>query len=110
LAIIANMGHEKDISLAKFQQSPLCTQIIEQVKRKQKLTFILPAFPAKSSNRNKTHGPLPDMGEVLALEHLQKMCLNIEKNYASGAEVIICSDGRVFNDLVFVSDRDLIQY
>src|SRR5690606_19008516 len=34
----------------------------------------------------------------------------IALNHKPGAEVIICSDGRVFNDLVFVSENDLNQY
>lgn len=110
LATIAGMGHDKDINLAKFRLSPLYNQIKTQVDSGQKLTFILPAFPAKSSNRNKTHGPLPDMGEILALKRLQQMCENINQSYKAGAEVIICSDGRVFNDLVFVSENDLNQY
>lgn len=110
LAIVASMGHQQDIDLRTFSQSPLCQSIEQAYLEKRKLTFILPAFPAKSSNRNKTHSPLPDLGELLALQRLQKMCEQIELIYSPGAEVIICSDGRVFNDLVNVSDQDLTLY
>lgn len=110
LAIVASMGHQQDIDLTEFGQSPLYTALVDACTNKRKLTFILPAFPAKSSNRNKTHGPMPDFGELLALKRLQKMCDEITHIYPAGAEVIICSDGRVFNDLVNVSDRDLALY
>src|SRR5690606_18860385 len=110
LAIIAAMGHEKDIDLATFKQSPLYQQIVTKLIKKQKLTFILPAFPAKSSNRNKTYSSMPDLGELVALKRLQKMCEEINALYAPHSEVIICSDGRVFNDLVFVSDHELAAY
>src|SRR5438105_1612857 len=34
----------------------------------QPIRLVLPAFPAKSSNPEKTLGALPDFGEVLALQ------------------------------------------
>ncbi len=69
------------------------------------LHFVLPAFPAKSPNRQKTLGHLPDFGEVLALRRLNQLC------QASGeAELTICSDGRVFSDLVLVEDRLVKEY
>ena len=110
LAIVASMGHQQDIDLVTFEQSPLCRTLKQAYRHQRRLTFILPAFPAKSSNRNKTHGPLPDFGELLALKRLQKMCEEISRVYPAGAEVIICSDGRVFNDLVNVNDHDLALY
>ena len=72
--------------------------------------LILPAFPAKSPNPEKTLGHLPDFGEVLALHTLEKLCLEIGEFYAPGAFVTICSDGRVFGDLVQVSDANVDEY
>ena len=74
------------------------------------ITCVLPAFPAKSPNIDKTAGTLPDMGERLALRFLNNLCINIKSFYEPGAEVIICSDGRVFNDLIQVKDDDVDQY
>ncbi len=53
---------------------------------------------------------MPDFGELLALKNLNELCKNISQIYYPGAEIIICSDGRVFNDLVLVSDEHLLQY
>lgn len=87
-----------------------CNLINAAIARNEPVVMILPAFPAKSPNREKTLGPLPDMGEVLALKRLQRLCADISKIYRPGAELIICSDGRVFSDLVGVSDQDVSAY
>ena len=50
------------------------------------------------------------MAEVLALGFLQRTCDEIENIYAPGARVLICSDGRVFSDLVGVADQDVSRY
>lgn len=74
------------------------------------LQFILPAFPAKSPNASKVLGKLPDLGEEIALHTLQAICEEIKSIYAPGAQVIICSDGRIFSELVGVSDEDISAY
>ncbi|HEU4733760.1 MAG TPA: isocyanide synthase family protein [Kofleriaceae bacterium] len=74
------------------------------------IQMVLPAFPMKSPNRNKTLGPLPDMGERLALRFLQWLCTQIRSFYAPGARIVIASDGRVFNDLVGVPDAEVTEY
>lgn len=106
---IGNHG-EGALSPQQIRQVPIVRQIREKVRVQERLTFVLPAFPAKSSNPLKTSGPLPDLGEVLGLRALNSFCEDINRIYAPGAEVWICSDGRVFNDLVGVSDEDLLGY
>ena len=71
---------------------------------------MLPAFPAKSSNANKTASILPDIGEKISLALLNTLCSHIKEFYKPGANIIICSDGRVFNDLVNVSDQNVLSY
>lgn len=72
--------------------------------------LLLPAFPAKSPNRSKVLGQLPDMAEELALGFLERVCREIKEFYAPGARVTVCSDGRVFSDLVGVADADVTEY
>lgn len=95
-------GDETDI-----RDIPLMRKMVAKMMKGEKLVFILPAFPAKSPSPQKTAGHLPDLGEVLALKNLNRMCGEISGHYAPGAEVIICSDGRIFSDVVSVPD-DLI--
>jgi pyoverdine/dityrosine biosynthesis protein Dit1/AcrR family transcriptional regulator len=72
--------------------------------------FLLPAFPAKSPNPQKVLGSLPDMGEEIALNFLDHVCAEINSLYSPGARVSICSDGRVFSDLVGVSEKNVTSY
>ncbi|MFD2786141.1 isocyanide synthase family protein [Hymenobacter rubripertinctus] len=80
------------------------------VGRQQPVHLILPAFPAKSPNRRKVLGELPDLGEEIALITLQTLCHDIRQVYAPGARISICADGRVFADLVQVSDEAVSAY
>lgn len=85
-------------------------RVKELTVNKERITFLLPAFPAKSVNTDKTLGALPDLGEALALEKLNTLCTEINRLYSPGANVLICSDGRVFNDLVFVPETNVDNY
>lgn len=80
------------------------------IRRGEPIRFVLPAFPAKSPNLTKVLGPLPDMAERIALGFLQNLCCMIESLYSAGAKLTICSDGRVFSELVRVPDADITAY
>lgn len=91
-------------------RSPLMGRIQEKMGQGQELVFVLPAFPAKSPSPEKTSGENPDWAEVLALQGLQSLCERLTLLYAPGARVVICSDGRVFSDVVGVSDASIDRY
>lgn len=80
------------------------------VARGAVIELVLPAFPAKSANPEKTTGTLPDLGELIAMRRLEALCVKIGEVWAPGARVVICSDGRVFSDLVGVTDADVTAY
>jgi pyoverdine/dityrosine biosynthesis protein Dit1 len=86
------------------------SRILRFIREAQPIDFVLPAFPGKSPNRQKVLGPLPDMAEKLALRFLSDICGNIRRAHPAGARIIICSDGRVFGDIVGVQDSDITQY
>lgn len=96
--------------LPNLQKAPIYHQIRDRIQKGKSLHFILPAFPAKSPNPEKTSGPSADLGEVLGLQNLNSLCIKIKQIYSPGAFVTICSDGRVFNDLVLVNEKDLSTY
>lgn len=89
---------------------PHLSKIIAAVERQRPITFVLPAFPGKSPNPAKVLGPLPDMAEQRALEFLQYLCDRIKRHYAPGARIILCSDGRVFSDVVGMREADVTAY
>jgi pyoverdine/dityrosine biosynthesis protein Dit1 len=90
--------------------APHLAKVVSAVALGLPVTFVLPAFPGKSPNRTKVLGPLPDMAERKALEFLQLLCDRIRVYYDPGARVILCSDGRVFSDVVEMRDEDVTAY
>jgi L-tyrosine isonitrile synthase len=90
--------------------SPHLAKIVSAIHKNEPITLVLPAFPGKSPNLAKVLGPLPDMAERCALEFLQHLCDRIKKHYAPGAQIILCSDGRVFSDAVGMRDEDVTAY
>jgi pyoverdine/dityrosine biosynthesis protein Dit1/AcrR family transcriptional regulator len=85
-------------------------KVMRFVARDEPVHLLLPAFPAKSPNRSKVLGSLPDMAEELALDFLEGVCREIKEFYRPGARVTVCSDGRVFSDLVGVAEADVTEY
>lgn len=71
---------------------------------------ILPAFPAKSPSLKKVLGVYPDMAEEIALNYLQSLATAVQAIYPPGMQITICSDGRVFSDLVGVTDDQVTNY
>lgn len=106
---LAKLSNHED-STENLQEIPIMRKILSQMSERRTLQFLLPAFPAKSPSLKKTVGIHPDLGEVLALNNLNEMCKKITSVYEPGAEVIICSDGRVFSDVVMVSDETIDIY
>jgi hypothetical protein len=81
------------------------------VRRRLPISFVLPAFPCKSRNRErKVSGTAPDKGELLSLARLAQLVRDVESNTGYPAKMIVVSDGRVFADLVKVSDDLVSEY
>lgn len=80
------------------------------IKQGEKIHFVIPAFPAKSPNKKKVLGVLPDLGELMALNFLQRLSEYVGYFYPPGARVTICSDGHVFSDVVGVTDSTVTAY
>ncbi|MFC4160603.1 L-tyrosine/L-tryptophan isonitrile synthase family protein [Chitinimonas lacunae] len=93
-----------------LEAAPHLSKLEYFIARGEPIHMVLPAFPAKSPNRRKTLGVLPDKGEEIALAQIDRLCSDIKKLYAPGAKITICSDGRVFADLVRIPDRDITAY
>lgn len=98
------------------QFAPVGARLLEQniesfVSNHEPLQFILPGFPCKSPNqKSKSFSRLPDYGEVIAIERLDRFCADLREVYSPGAEVVILSDGTTFNDVVQVSSEDKNAY
>lgn len=89
---------------------PHLERIAAAVARNEPIVFVLPAFPGKSPNPAKVLSPRADMAERQSLAFLNSLCLRIEALYAPGARIVLCSDGRVFNDVVGIAESDVTVY
>lgn len=85
-------------------------KIISAVRNQKPVTFVLPAFPGKSPNTNKVLGYMPDLAEKLSLSFLGDLCERLKNFYAPGIKIIICSDGRVFSDVVGIQESHVTSY
>ena len=92
------------------EAAPHREKIIRAIKADQPIRMVLPAFPAKSPNRRKTLSHLPDFAEEIAFANLFSLCQQIKAVYKAGAKLTVCSDGRVFADVVHIPDQDVTEY
>lgn len=90
--------------------APHLEKVTSAIEKSEPITFVLPAFPGKSPNLAKVLSPLPDMAEQRSLQFLNRLCNQLQKIYTPGAEIILCSDGRVFSDAVGMREEDVTSY
>ena len=90
--------------------APHLERVMVAIARNEPLVFVLPAFPGKSPNPAKVLGTRPDMAERQSLAFLNSLADQIKKVYMPGARIVLCSDGRVFNDVVGIADGDITEY
>lgn len=85
-------------------------KILDAIENNQPISFVLPAFPGKSPNPEKVLGELPDHAERLSLQFLGSLCESIKSYYSPGIKIILCSDGRVFSDVVGIKESYVTAY
>ncbi|CAF3948492.1 unnamed protein product [Adineta steineri] len=117
---IVKILEDKLLSIRQTSQNDsLCiengrNELLKQIQRfteqNEPIQFILPGFPFKSPNLEKVTGKLPDGADLYALEDLNGLCREISLTYGHGCKMLIWSDGRVFSDLVGVSNEDVSTY
>lgn len=84
--------------------------IISSVTKGTPVVFVLPAFPGKSPNPEKVLSHLPDHAEKISLHFLGSLCQKVKKYYPPGIKIILCSDGRVFSDVVGMQETHVTAY
>ncbi len=85
-------------------------KILAALENNEPIPFVLPAFPGKSPNPEKVLGVLPDHAEVLSLQFLGILCRKVRSYYSPGLRIILCSDGRVFSDVVGIKESNVSAY
>lgn len=69
------------------QLNQIHVQTLEAGLRRGKLQFVLPAFPAKSPNREKTVSARPDFGEYAAFVNLNRFCQILSEEFSVECEL-----------------------
>lgn len=105
----------KSLELCDNADCETCTSIhlpklISAIEFDEPIKFVLPAFPGKSPNLEKVLGAQPDYAEELSLQFLGSLCEKIKLIYPPGIKIILCSDGRVFSDVVGMKESDVTNY
>lgn len=90
--------------------APHLPKVVAAIEANVPVSFVLPAFPGKSPNPAKVLGHLPDMAERKALQFLGGLSELVKRVYSPGAQVILCSDGRVFSDVVGMEEDHVSEY
>jgi pyoverdine/dityrosine biosynthesis protein Dit1 len=103
-------GEHDKLYMPSAEAAPHMPKVLKAIKAGKTVRMVLPAFPAKSPSRKKTLSHLPDHGEELALRNLNNLCDRIGQIYEPGARIVICSDGRVFADVVRIPDPHVTEY
>jgi pyoverdine/dityrosine biosynthesis protein Dit1 len=85
-------------------------KILMAIEKHEPVPFVLPAFPGKSPNPEKVLGHLPDQAEVLSIKFLGLLNQKIKRLYPPGIQILLCSDGRVFSDVVGMEEDHVTAY
>ncbi|KAI1353926.1 Pyoverdine/dityrosine biosynthesis protein-domain-containing protein [Xylaria sp. FL0043] len=111
LNIICSYGVHSERNSGKWDAFDEFLPIVtKKIMTNAPITMLLPGFPFKEESEALVLGQMPDFGEELALAHLQGLCDNISAIYENGANIIVCSDGLVYNDLLGVSEEIVWEY
>lgn len=105
--------HKKSNLNNQFEEigQHILSQQIKHFKNNEQLQFLLPWFPCKSPNtKDKVLWHLPDKWEEIAIDRLQDFCEQVWTLHTPWAKITIASDGRVFNDIIGVSDQHVDHY
>jgi pyoverdine/dityrosine biosynthesis protein Dit1 len=107
---VSNTADLCELKHCSHCQAHFMDKITSSIELGMPIEFVLPAFPGKSPNLNKVLGVLPDRAEFLSLKFLNQLCLGIANIYPPGGRIKLCSDGRVFSDIVGIRENDITAY
>lgn len=117
--LLEELNHHRRVDpKEKLESLATCSQfdalhggrLREAIEANKTIEMVLPAFPGKSPNPYKVISPLPDYAEVLALQSLNSLASKLKEIYSPGVQIILCSDGRVFSDVIGMKEEDVSHY
>ena len=108
-------GNENNDLFESTGKNHLASQFRLAIFRNKPIDMLLPGFPHKNPNHQKTLGLLPDLAEQLVLERLNNFCEAATQIYcpqeaSTGCRITIFSDGRIWGDLLGVPLQTILNY
>lgn len=88
------------------------SRILPLLEQKKRLLFILPGFPFKDQNRFRVpyDASCVDFSEISFLVRLHNLIQALYQVHPFGAEAMVLSDGRLYQDIFYVDSKDVDDY
>lgn len=87
-------------------------QILPLLEQRKRLIFILPGFPFKDQNKFRVpyDASCVDFSEISFLIRLHNLIQSLYQVHPFGAEAIVLSDGRLYQDIFCIDTIDVEEY
>lgn len=88
------------------------SRVLPLLEQKKRLLFILPGFPFKDQNRFRVpyDASCVDFSEISFLIRLHNLIQALYQVHPFGAEALVLSDGRLYQDIFYIDSRDVGDY
>lgn len=88
------------------------SRVLPLLEQKKRLLFILPGFPFKDQNRFRVpyDASCVDFSEISFLIRLHNLIQALYQVHPFGAEALVLSDGRLYQDIFYIDSRDVEDY
>lgn len=99
-------------NLQNVDKNTFCQQLIPLLKSRQRLLFVLPGCPFKDQNRFRVpfSASNADFSEISFLIRLHNMVQALYQMHPYGGQVIVLSDGRLYQDIFKITNTDVEEY
>lgn len=88
------------------------SRVLPLLEQKKRLLFILPGFPFKDQNRFRVpyDASCVDFSEISFLIRLHNLIQALYQVHPFGAEALVLSDGRLYQDIFYIDSKDVEDY
>lgn len=88
------------------------SRVLPLLEQKKRLLFILPGFPFKDQNRFRVpyDAACVDFSEISFLIRLHNLIQALYQVHPFGAEALVLSDGRLYQDIFYIDSKDVDDY
>ena len=88
------------------------SRVLPLLEQKKRLLFILPGFPFKDQNRFRVpyDASCVDFSEISFMIRLHNLIQALYQVHPFGAEALVLSDGRLYQDIFYIDSKDVEDY